>query len=209
MKEAYLALKEELEKILDAGGKKFFKTVAVESGQMAKIRGQQNTEGVVNFPAIFIKYENILHDPKQRGLTIGNATVRVKIVMHEVVHDELAIFDVVGTVNKAIILGKETHESIVTIEKYLDEQPEFYDNILEWNAYYKLTFQDTSGDIYQDYVNANDPQVNPEAPVLYPNFVNEADLGKPEEVNPNPEADATIASSLPSINTPLFINLVV
>lgn len=207
MKEAYLALKEELEKILDANGSKFFKTVAVESGQMTKIRGAENTEKVTPFPAIFIKFENIRHDPKQRGLTIGDAVVRVKIVMHELEHKEEAIFDVVNTVNAAIMLGRTTQEAIVTIEKYLDEQPEFYDNILEWNAYYNLTFHDTSGDLYQNFENANDPSINPEAPVLYPGFVNEADIGRPEDAVAT--EDATIQETpFATLVTPLYINLV-
>ncbi|MEM6734487.1 MAG: hypothetical protein AAF620_00315 [Bacteroidota bacterium] len=179
MKEVYLALKQELEKILAPDqGTTYFKTIEVESGQMSKIRGAQNTEEVTPFPALFIKFENILHTTQGRGTSLADATVRIKIVLHELILDETLIFDVVNMVNKAVIRGKDIHESLITIEKYLDEQPEFYDNIIEWNAYYKLTFQDTSGDIYGDYENANDPTINPNAPVLYPNFVDEADLAR-------------------------------
>lgn len=207
MKEVFLALKVRLESILTPDNKQFFKTVDVDSGQIQRIRGDKNTQGEFLFPAVLIKFDLINYENKQANLNLGEARVRMKLAIDNLVHDPVAIFDISSTVNKAVIGGKYTQQELSSITRSFDEQPEFYDNILEWHQYYNVQFYDTSAYLYQDFINFNDPSVNPEAPILYPPFVNEGDLGHPENITLQPK-DGGILDIIPAANiVPTIINL--
>ena len=62
MKELFKELEAVLKSLTNKRGDKLFPTVELNSGQMQKIKGFENSQGIILFPAVFYKPEEIVNN---------------------------------------------------------------------------------------------------------------------------------------------------
>ncbi len=60
----------------------FFKTIAIDNGQFARIIRSENTEYEVAFPAVFIHFVNVRYLVAQQRIGEGRATMRVRFILN-------------------------------------------------------------------------------------------------------------------------------
>lgn len=60
----------------------FFKTIAIDNGQFARIVRSENTEGEVAFPAVFVHFVNVRYLVQQQRIGEGRATMRVRFILN-------------------------------------------------------------------------------------------------------------------------------
>lgn len=155
-----------LSSIKNKYGEKVFKTVELNRGQMMRIKGFENTEKVILFPAVFFKPEEIDNQPRPNNIYLVEMRIRFHIVTSDVYReDELEIFDLPRILNQNILDQKWENTNLVSIKKNLEVMPETWDNTQIYEMNYWVKYWDTDAYNYRDYVDANDINVNPEAPV--------------------------------------------
>ena len=59
----------------------FFKTIAIDNGQFARIVRNENTEYETAFPAVFIHFINIRYLVQQQRIGEGRATMRIRFIL--------------------------------------------------------------------------------------------------------------------------------
>ncbi len=59
----------------------FFKTIAIDNGQFARIVRNENTEYETVFPAVFIHFINIRYLVQQQRIGEGRATMRIRFIL--------------------------------------------------------------------------------------------------------------------------------
>lgn len=59
----------------------FFKTIAIDNGQFARIVRGENTEYETLFPAVFIHFVNVRYLVQQQRIGEGRATMRVRFFL--------------------------------------------------------------------------------------------------------------------------------
>ena len=60
----------------------FFKTIAIDNGQFARIVRGENTEYETVFPAVFIHFVNVRYLVQQQRIGEGRATMRVRFILN-------------------------------------------------------------------------------------------------------------------------------
>ena len=84
--EMYLAVRRALQTIReredDPQSPPFFKTIAIDSGQFARIVLDENMESEAIFPAVFIHYTNVRYLVQQQRIGEGRATMRVRFILN-------------------------------------------------------------------------------------------------------------------------------
>ena len=84
--EMYLAVRRALQTIReredDLRSPPFFKTIAIDNGQFARIVLDENMESEVIFPAVFIHYTNVRYLVQQQRIGEGRATMRVRFILN-------------------------------------------------------------------------------------------------------------------------------
>lgn len=60
----------------------FFKTIAIDNGQFARIVRGENTEYETLFPAVFIHFVNVRYLVQQQRIGEGRATMRVRFILN-------------------------------------------------------------------------------------------------------------------------------
>ena len=60
----------------------FFKTIAIDNGQFARIVRAENTEYETVFPAVFIPFVNVRYLVQQQRIGEGRATMRVRFILN-------------------------------------------------------------------------------------------------------------------------------
>lgn len=66
----------------DGASPAFFKTIAIDNGQFARIVRGENTEYETAFPAVFIHFVNIRYLVAQQRIGEGRATMRVRFILN-------------------------------------------------------------------------------------------------------------------------------
>lgn len=79
VRRAILTVREDPE---DPLSEAFFKTIAIDNGQFARIVRGQNTEYETAFPAVFIHFVNVRYLVAQQRLGEGRATMRVRFILN-------------------------------------------------------------------------------------------------------------------------------
>ena len=159
-------IKESLAALINTRGERVFKTIDLNRGQMNQIKGYQNTSDIISFPAIFMKPEEILNVKRPQNIYITELRVRLHVVTNELVHaDPFEIFDLPELIDRTLLDSKWDTTNLVSIIKGYDVMPETFDNNQVYELNYWVKFWNTNAYTYRDYVDANDPEVNPEAPV--------------------------------------------
>jgi hypothetical protein len=159
-------IKEKLLSIKDKYGERVFKTVDLNRGQMMRLKGFENTEEIVMFPAVFFKPEEIKNLPRPNNVNLVEMRIRLYVVTSEIIrNDVLDIFDLPELANQALLDQKWVNTNLVSIKKGFEVMPETFDNTQIYELNYWVKFWDTSAYQYREYVDANDPEINPEAPV--------------------------------------------
>jgi hypothetical protein len=169
MKEAYKEVKRLLTEVADPStALPLFRTVELDKGQMDRLVGENNTQGIVFFPAVFIRFNNITYSGYAEGIRRGAADMVCKIVLHDVlgIEDE-EIFKYRDILDNTIMDGRNTLNALSVADINYEEMPPSYNNTIEWVVSYRIGFIDNISYKYRYYVNANDPKINPEAPVKY------------------------------------------
>lgn len=159
--EMYLAVRRALltirEREDDPSSPPFFKTVAIDNGQFARIVLEENLEGEIAFPAVFVHYTNVRYLVQQQRIGQGRATMRVRFILDTLGSSdpdaELVPFQVFQRVNKAIQDAKNTEEALSERCQLLYFDMPTSTNMLQ--AYwvdYEVWFRETSAWKYRHWV---------------------------------------------------------
>ena len=159
-------IKAKLEAVTNDDGNRVFGTVDLNRGQMSQIKGFENTGQIITFPAIFFKPEELKQISRPNNVYVTEMRIRVHVVTNNLVHvDPLDIFDLPELVDRTILDGKWEKTNLVSIVKGFDVMPEQFDNNQVYEINYWVKYWNTNAYSYRDYVDANDVNINPEAPV--------------------------------------------
>ena len=159
-------IKAKLEAVTNDDGNRVFGTVDLNRGQMSQIKGFENTGQIITFPAIFFKPEELKQIPRPNNVYVTEMRIRVHVVTNNLVHvDPLDIFDLPELVDRTILNGKWEKTNLVSIVKGFDVMPELFDNNQVYEINYWVKYWNINAYSYRDYVDANDVDINPEAPV--------------------------------------------
>ena len=135
----------------------FFKTVAIDTGQFARLIRNDVTETEVAFPAVFIHYTNIRYLVQQQRIGQGRAVMRVRFILNTLNNQdperECDPFYVFQNVNKAIQDAKDYEPSLSERCQLLYFDMPTTTNMLQ--AYwidYEVWFRETSAWKYRNWV---------------------------------------------------------
>lgn len=159
--EMYLAVRRALltirEREDDPQSPPFFKTIAIDNGQFARIVLDGNMESEVTFPAVFIHYTNVRYLVQQQRIGEGRATMRVRFILHTLNNSdpdtETWPFEVFQRVNQAIQDAKNREPALNERCQLLYFDMPTSSNMLQ--AYwvdYEVWFRETSAWRYRDWV---------------------------------------------------------
>lgn len=166
MKELFIELETVLKSLTNKRGDRLFQTVELNSGQMQKIKGFENTQGVIMFPAVFYKPEEIVNTPKPNGVSLAEIRLRFHVVTNNIVHNNpLDIFDLPVSLDNALIDNKWSSENFISIKKSDELMPETFDNNQIYELNYWMKYWNTSSYEYRKWVDINDPSENENAPI--------------------------------------------
>ena len=176
----------------------FFKTVAIDNGQFARLTRNDVTETEVAFPAIFIHYTNIRYLVQQQRVGQGRAVMRVRFILNTLNNQdperECDPFYVFQNVNKAIQDAKNHEPSLTERCQLLYFDMPTTTNMLQ--AYwidYEVWFRETSAWKYRDWV---------ERYVVMPPFTDRSDAperdseGHGDHPRPNDREAITVQPSV-------------
>ena len=173
--EMYLAVRRALQTIReredDLRSPPFFKTIAIDNGQFARIVLDENMESEVIFPAVFIHYTNVRYLVQQQRIGEGRATMRVRFILNTLNNAdperECDPFYVFQRVNQAIQDAKNREPALNERCQLLYFDMPTSTNMLQ--AYwvdYEVWFRETSAWKYRDWV---------ERYLVMPPFTNDGD----------------------------------
>lgn len=159
--EMYLAVRRALltirEREDDPASPPFFKTVAIDNGQFARIILGDNTEYEVVFPAVFIHYTNVRYLVQQQRIGEGRATMRVRFILNTLNNSdpvaETLPFEVFQRINQAIQDAKN-HEPALNERCQLlyFDMPTSSNMLQAYWVDYEVWFRETSAWKYRDWV---------------------------------------------------------
>lgn len=159
--EMYLAVRRALltirEREDDPASPPFFKTVAIDNGQFARIILGDNTEYEVAFPAVFVHYTNVRYLVQQQRIGEGRATMRVRFILNTLNNSDPAAetlpFEVFQRVNQAIQDAKN-HEPALNERCQLlyFDMPTSSNMLQAYWVDYEVWFRETSAWRYRDWV---------------------------------------------------------
>lgn len=135
----------------------FFKTVAIDNGQFARIILGNNTEYEVAFPAIFIHYTNVRYLVQQQRIGEGRATMRVRFILDTLNNSDPEVetwpFEVFQRVNQAIQDAKN-HEPALNERCQLlyFDMPTSTSMLQAYWVDYEVWFRETSAWKYRNWV---------------------------------------------------------
>jgi len=157
---------DKLKAVTNSRGEKVFKTVDLNRGQMQQIKGFENIGQLIIFPAIFLKPEEIRNIPRPNNVYVTEMRLRLHVVTSELIHENpLDIFDLPQLADREMLDLKWSTVDMASVMKGFDVMPETFDNNQVYELNYWVKVWNTNSYIYRDWVDANDVDVNPEAPV--------------------------------------------
>lgn len=141
----------------DSASAPFFKTVAIDTGQFARLIRSDNTESEVALPAVFIHYTNVRYLVQQQRIGQGRAIMRVRFILNTLNNQdperECDPFHVFQWVNQAIQDAKNHEPSLTERCQLLYFDMPTTTNMLQ--AYwvdYEVWFRETSAWKYRDWI---------------------------------------------------------
>ena len=157
----YLAVRRALltirEREEDPESPPFFKTIAIDNGQFARIILHDNMEAEVVFPAVFVHYTNVRYLVQQQRIGEGRATMRVRFILNTLNNSdptaETLPFEVFRRVNQAIQDAKN-HEPALNERCQLlyFDMPTSSNMLQAYWVDYEVWFRETSAWKYRDWV---------------------------------------------------------
>jgi hypothetical protein len=157
---------DKLKAVTNSRGEKVFKTVDLNRGQMQQIKGFENIGQLIIFPAIFLKPEEIRNIPRPNNVYVTEMRLRLHVVTSELIHENpLDIFDLPQLADREMLDLKWSTVDMASVMKGFDVMPETFDNNQVYELNYWVKVWNTNAYIYRDWVDANDVDVNPEAPI--------------------------------------------
>lgn len=159
--EMYQAVKRALQALRedesDPSSDPFFKTIALDTGQFARIIQRDNFEMEIAFPAAFVHYTNVRYLVQQQRIGQGRAIMRVRFILNSLDYRDAARecdpFYVFQRVNKAIQDAKN-HEAALSERCQLTyfDMPTTTNYLQAYWADYEVWFRETSAWKYRDWV---------------------------------------------------------
>lgn len=143
----------------DPGSRPFFKTIALNTGQLRRIKNsKQNQESGIAFPAIFIHFINVRYLVQQARVGEGRATMRIQYVLNRLNNDdpryELEGYDLFQRINVAIQDGKNVYPALNERFNltYFDQPETFENGLQQYWIDYEVWFTEYSAYRYRNYV---------------------------------------------------------
>ncbi len=146
----------------DPSGSPFFKTVALDNGQFARIiRGDQhrgiNLESEIAFPALFVHFTNIRYLVQQQRIGQGRAIMRVRFILNTLNNSdserECDPFAVFQRVNQAIQDAKNYEPSLTErCQLQYFDMPTTTNMLQAYWIDYEVWFRETSAWTYRNWV---------------------------------------------------------
>jgi len=159
-------LTSKLKSIKNKHGERTFKTVELNKGQMMRLKGFENTEKVIMFPAVFFKPEEILQKARPDNVYLTEMRIRLYVVTNELIREDyLDIFDLPELIDRTLLDSKWDTVDLVSIRKNMDVMPETFDNTQIYELNYWIKYWNLNAYKYREWIDANDPNENPDAPV--------------------------------------------
>lgn len=179
--EMYAAVKRALLTIkdnpLDSTSEPYFKTIQIDTGQFGRIIREENMEGEIMFPAIFIHFINVRYLVQQQRIGEGRATMRVRFILNNLNNQdpdrECDPFIVFQQVNMAIQDAK-THEPALNERCNLTyfDMPITSNMLQAYWIDYEVWFRETSAWKYREWVKRY---------LVMPPFTNHSDAPQHDE----------------------------
>lgn len=179
--DVYKALKSILSTLLvddtNPGSEKLFKTIKMDNGQLARIKGKKlNEEYGIGFPAAFIHFINVRYLVSQSRIGEGRATVRIHYVLNDLNNSddeiELKGYKIFQQINDAIQSQKGSYPALTQRFQlqYFDQPDSMDDGLQPFWIDYEVWFTEYSASRYRHYVTRY---------LVVPPFTNHSDQ-KPE-----------------------------
>lgn len=141
----------------DPASDAFFKTIAIDTGQFARIVRSENLETEIMFPAVFIHFVNVHYLVQQQRIGQGRATMRVRFILNTLNNQdadrECDAFYIFQKINVAIQDAK-SHEPALNERcnlLYFD-MPTTTNMLQAYWVDYEVWFRETSAWKYRDWV---------------------------------------------------------
>ncbi|GAB6119667.1 hypothetical protein [Dysgonomonas termitidis] len=154
VKRAILTIKENPEA---PAGDPFFKTVAIDTGQFARIVRSGNLETEIMFPAVFIHFVNVRYLVQQQRIGEGRATMRVRFILNTLNNQdpdrECDAFYIFQRINVAIQDAKSYEPALNERCNLLYfDMPETTNMLQAYWIDYEVWFREASAWKYRDWV---------------------------------------------------------
>lgn len=186
----------------DPTGDSFFKTIAIDTGQFARIVRDENLETEAIFPAVFIHFVNVRYLVQQQRIGQGRATMRVRFILHTLNNGdadrECEAFEVFRKINVAIQDAKNYEPALNERCNLLYfDMPATVNMLQAYWVDYEVWFREASAWKYRDWV---------ERYLVMPPFTNHNDAPENDKDghgdHPEP-ADRQAIGIVPSVEEPL------
>lgn len=168
VKRAILTIREDPD---NSQSEPFFRTIAIDNGQFARIVRDENLETEVAFPAVFVHFVNIRYLVQQQRIGEGRATMRIRFILNTLNNQdperECDAFLVFQRLNVAIQDAKN-HEPALNERCNLTyfDMPVTVNMLQAYWIDYEVWFKEASAWKYKDWV---------ERYLVMPPFTNHAD----------------------------------
>lgn len=174
VKRAILTIRENEE---DINSEPYFKTIAIDTGQFNRILKDENFEGEIIFPAIFIHFINVRYLVQQQRIGEGRATMRIRFILNTLNNQdadrECDAFIVFQRLNIAIQDAKSKEPALNERCNLIYFDMPITTNMLQ--AYwidYEVWFRESSAWKYRDWI---------ERYLVMPPFTNHSDVPEYDE----------------------------
>ncbi len=174
VKRAILTLREDPD---NPKSEPFFRTIAIDNGQFARIVRDENLETEIAFPAVFVHFVNVRYLVQQQRIGEGRATMRVRFILNTLNNQDLErecdAFWVFQRLNVAIQDAKN-HEPALNERCNLTyfDMPVTVNMLQAYWIDYEVWFKESSAWKYKDWV---------ERYLVMPPFTNHADAPQHDE----------------------------
>lgn len=135
----------------------FFKTIAIDTGQFARIVRSENTEFETVFPAVFIHFINVRYLVQQQRIGEGRATLRIRFILNTLNNQdperELDPFWIFQRINVAIQNAKNTEPALnERCNLTYFDMPTTTNMLQAYWVDYEVWFRESSAWKYKDWV---------------------------------------------------------
>lgn len=153
-KKAILTIREDEN---DPSSPPYFKTIAIDTGQFARLVRSENTEFETAFPAIFIHFINVHYLVQQQRIGEGRATMRIRFILNTLNNQDPEIecepFMVFQRINVAIQDAKNTEPALnERCNLTYFDMPTTTNMLQAYWVDYEIWFRELSAWKYRDWI---------------------------------------------------------